>query len=88
MAAKSAFTTDSKIEPNQFTEVDHGDDVQIDISEKATGTTGLRYWVERLAVETGGIERVTDEDRVKHTSKVWNSCTFWYVQLGLIAIVS
>ena len=39
------------------------------------------YWMKCLAVETGGIERVTDEDRAQNTSKVWNACTFWLVLL-------
>jgi hypothetical protein len=79
MTSKAAFSADSKMKSDHSFEVDHNDDVQIVTNEKVTGTTRLRYWIERLAVETGGIERVTDEDRAKHTSKVWNSCTFWYV---------
>ena len=31
-----------------------------------------------LTVETSGIQRVTEEERKQHTTKVWNACTFWY----------
>lgn len=30
-----------------------------------------------LSVETRGIQRVTDEERQKNPTKVWNACTFW-----------
>jgi hypothetical protein len=30
-----------------------------------------------LTVETSGIQRVTDEDRLENTTKVWHACTFW-----------
>lgn len=52
-------------------------DVQVGATEKPSATSGIQYWIKRLAVETGGIERVTDEDRAQNTSKVWNACTFW-----------
>lgn len=29
------------------------------------------------AIETTGIQRVTDEDRKENTTHVWNACTFW-----------
>lgn len=34
-------------------------------------------WVKKLSVETGGIQRVTDEERESDTTHVWNACTFW-----------
>ncbi|KAF2791828.1 hypothetical protein K505DRAFT_248050 [Melanomma pulvis-pyrius CBS 109.77] len=43
------------------------------------GHYGIKLWIKKLSVETGGIQRVTDEDRAKETSKVWNACTFWQV---------
>jgi hypothetical protein len=38
---------------------------------------GFRGWLKSLSVETGGIERVTEEDRKTNTSEVWHACTFW-----------
>ncbi len=40
-----------------------------------------------LSVEISGIQRVTKEERKQNTSKVWNACTFWYVDRSS-AIVS
>lgn len=40
----------------------------------------LRKWARVFLVETGGIERVTDEDRQQNTQHVWNACTFWYAR--------
>jgi hypothetical protein len=37
----------------------------------------LKAWAKKLSVETGGIERVTDEERLSNTTHVWNACTFW-----------
>jgi hypothetical protein len=44
--------------------------------EKGETVTGFKAWMKKLSVETGGIQRVTDEDRQTNTSKVWNACTF------------
>ncbi|KAF1996808.1 hypothetical protein P154DRAFT_607432 [Amniculicola lignicola CBS 123094] len=33
--------------------------------------------MKKLSFGTGGIQRVTDEDRAKNPSEVWNACTFW-----------
>jgi hypothetical protein len=38
---------------------------------------GLRAWAKALSVETGGIQRVTDDQRQNNTTRVWNACTFW-----------
>jgi hypothetical protein len=38
---------------------------------------GLREWAKKISLETGGIQRVTDEERQHNTTKVWNACTFW-----------
>jgi hypothetical protein len=53
---------------------------EIDSASIGKGTTrgGLRAWAKKLSVETGGIERVTDEERLSNTTHVWNACTFWY----------
>lgn len=80
MAAKAAFSTDAEMKSDDSFEVQSSHDVRQGAVEKTTKLTGLKYWVKRLAVETGGIERVTDEERAKNTSKVWNACTFWLVQ--------
>jgi hypothetical protein len=45
--------------------------------EKGSVAGGLRAWAQNLSVETGGIQRVTDEERQTNTTKVWNACTFW-----------
>lgn len=34
-------------------------------------------WTSKFSVETAGIERVTDEERLSNTTHVWNACTFW-----------
>jgi hypothetical protein len=47
--------------------------------EKGVVRGGFRVWAKNLSVETGGIQRVTDEERQTNTTKVWNACTFWYV---------
>lgn len=35
-------------------------------------------WMQILSIETGGIQRVTDEERQVNPTKWWNACTFWY----------
>lgn len=35
-------------------------------------------WMQMLSIETGGIQRVTEEERLVNTTKWWNACTFWY----------
>jgi hypothetical protein len=77
MVSEAAFTTDSDMNHKQSFEVRSSEDVPTGVTEKPTSVTGLKYWAKRLAVETGGIERITDEDRAKNPSKVWNACTFW-----------
>ncbi|CAG8137441.1 unnamed protein product [Penicillium salamii] len=37
-----------------------------------------RQWLGRLSIEEGGIERVTDEERLQNTTKFWNAATFWF----------
>ena len=76
MTSKAGFNTDSEMTKEYFGAPSH-DELQAGTTEKPSTVTGLKYWVKRLAVETGGIERVTDEDRAENTSKVWNACTFW-----------
>jgi hypothetical protein len=48
--------------------------------EKGAIRGGLKAWAKKLSVEAGGIERVTDEERLSNTTHVWNACTFWYAQ--------
>lgn len=67
MTTKESFALSSK------------EDFQTGSTEKPSNLSSIKHWVERLAVETGGIQRVTDEDRAKNTSKWWNACTFWQV---------
>lgn len=45
-----------------------------DNPQSISGWGKSRLW----AVETTGIQRVTDEDRAQNTTHVWNACTFWY----------
>jgi len=61
----------------QFTTKTEADEVDSASVEKGTIGKGLRAWAKNLSVETGGIERVTDEERQTNTTKVWNACTFW-----------
>lgn len=35
-------------------------------------------WMQVFSIETEGIQRVTDEERLVNTTKFWNACTFWY----------
>lgn len=52
-------------------------------SELAIGVVGKdsrwRAWARALSIETGGIERVTPEERQHNTTHVWNATTFWLV---------
>ena len=45
--------------------------------EKGVVRSGFHAWAKNLSVETGGIQRVIDEERRTNTTKVWNACTFW-----------
>ena len=72
MASKSTFVPSS----NEY--------LQTGVNEKPSNLTGIKYWMKRLAVETGGIQRVTDADRAENTSKWWNACTFWSVYTNLV----
>ncbi|TVY85309.1 Purine-cytosine permease fcyB, partial [Lachnellula suecica] len=45
-------------------------------------------WAKSLSVETNGIERVTDEEREKNTTKPWNACTFWLSANMAVATLS
>jgi hypothetical protein len=37
----------------------------------------VQPWYRKLSIEEGGIERVTDEERLQNTTKFWNAATFW-----------
>lgn len=81
MASKTGFV-DFEKNPDQSLNtpsMSQNGDVPEGEVKMVQGTTGLKLWLKKLSVETGGIERVTDEDRAGETSKVWNACTFWYV---------
>lgn len=54
-------------------------DIEAVSIEKDKVRNGFQTWTKTLSVESGGIERVTDEQRQNNTTKVWNACTFWYV---------
>lgn len=77
MASKTGYFTDAEMKSNNSSQDQSMNDVQIGAATNPSANRGFRYWAKRLAVETGGIERVTDEDRAQNTSKVWNACTFW-----------
>jgi hypothetical protein len=76
MAAKTTFTNDAEMNSKESFMIPSHNEVQTGTMERPSG---FKYWAKRLAVETGGIERVTDMDRAQNTSKVWNACTFWSV---------
>jgi hypothetical protein len=69
--------------------IDAGKENGQDVQEKSLNDTetasikqgshrgGLHAWAKALSVESGGIQRVTDEERQNNTTKVWNACTFW-----------
>jgi hypothetical protein len=78
MASKTGFTIDSEVNSKQSFETPTNDEIQSGEIEKTTDDGAFKGWLKKLSVETGGIQRVTDEDRAKNTSKVWNACTFWY----------
>lgn len=84
MDAKSDTPNSLEMAPKLSLVSSSKEDFQAGSTEKPSNLTGFKYWVKRLAVETGGIQRVTDEDRAENTSKWWNACTFWYVLLGLL----
>lgn len=55
-------------------------EIVYDINEATVDKNTLRTfraWLKKLSVETGGIQRITDEERQQNSSKVWNACTFW-----------
>jgi hypothetical protein len=85
MASKTDFVSSEKnVEQSLDTRsMSQNGDVPEGEMEKVQGATGLKLWLKKLSVETGGIERVTDEDRAGETSKVWNACTFWWVLVML-----
>jgi hypothetical protein len=77
MANKGSFASNVEVKSEPSLVIRTTDDFLTGETVKPPVATGLQYWVKRFTVETGGIERVTDEDRAANTSKVWNACTFW-----------
>ena len=83
MFSKAGFEINSK----QSFEAPTNDEVQMGEIEKTTNGSAFKRWLQKLSIETGGIERVTDGDRAKNTSKVWNACTFWYAYPSYNALI-
>ena len=77
MATKTHFTSDAEMASKELFADTINDDARIGDTGNVPIATGLKYWLKRLAVETGGIKRITDADRAENPSKVWNACTFW-----------
>lgn len=77
MSSKLNIALESGVHFKQSFETPSSDEIHHGAVEKAPTTSRLRFWIKKLAVETGGIERVTDEQRADNPSKVWNACTFW-----------
>jgi hypothetical protein len=79
MASKNGFVDSEKNFEQSFDtpSMSQNGDLPEGEMEKVQGATALKLWLKKLSIETGGIERVTDEDRAGETSKVWNACTFW-----------
>ena len=69
---------DFKMDTQQHMSIEKSrDDVDTRSIEKGKVSSGFRAWAKNLSIETGGIQRVTDEERQTNTTKVWNACTFW-----------
>ena len=77
MTSKIGFAVDTDMEYKQSFETPTTDDVRAGETGKTTDGIACKRWLKKLSVETGGIQRVTNEDRAKNPSKVWNACTFW-----------
>lgn len=56
----------------------HPEPPQKSVSAFDTSEETESSWMQMLSIETGGIQRVTDEERQVNTTKFWNACTFWY----------
>lgn len=69
---------ESKMDVKQQISAKSSDKIDSSSIEKGTIHGGLKAWAKKLSVEAGGIERVTDEERLSNTTHVWNACTFWY----------
>lgn len=77
MATKSGYILDSELNSKQSFKAPPNSDFLVGSIERLSGSSRFKLWVQKLSIETGGIERVTDEERAQNTSKVWNACTFW-----------
>ena len=56
--------------------MNHNESAQKTPSDMDTAESS-RPWYRRFSIEEGGIERVTDEERLQNTTKFWNCATFW-----------
>ncbi|KAF2453465.1 purine-cytosine permease FCY2 [Lineolata rhizophorae] len=72
MEVKQSFDTPTPTTPEP--EVENGS-----VSGGLTSTSFWKTWARDLflSVETTGIQRVTEEQRLQSPTKVWNACTFW-----------
>ena len=73
------FKMDSK---HEIPAVANRNDIEEGSIEKNNSSGGIHGWTKSRfwAIETTGIQRVTDADRQQNTTHVWNACTFWYVR--------
>lgn len=79
MSAPSDHKMDAKLD---ITVAGNRTDIEAGSIEKNNSLPGISGWAKSRfwAVETTGIQRVTDADRGQNTTHVWNACTFWYFQ--------
>ena len=79
MASKISFTRSEMNSKSSFNTPPEAyqDELREGEVKKPEHISWIKLWLKKLSVETGGIERVTDEDRAGEPSKVWNACTFW-----------
>lgn len=54
-------------------DIEDGSSEGLSQSVDINGWAKTRFW----AVETSGIQRVTNADRLENITHVWNACTFW-----------
>lgn len=76
------LTSDCKMDSKlEIAAASNRTDVEEGSIEKSISSPSIHGWGKSrfCAVETTGIQRVTDADREQNTTHVWNACTFWYV---------
>ncbi|KAI7365410.1 cytosine-purine permease [Hortaea werneckii] len=63
----------------------------IEAGETHNADVKSSHWLalaEKLSIETGGIQRVTDEECEHNATRVWNACTFWLSANMAVATLS